>query len=79
MDPVVADKCLSTLGIGDKDEIHWPFRRGEDMCGLVGLFVRGNKPHVPRRDLDEVRHVVWSRIAAEFHGVSSQTGRIKTT
>jgi len=41
--------------------------------------VSGDKPHVPRRDPDEGRHVVVSAaIAAEFHGVSSQPGSIKT-
>ena len=49
------------------------------MCDLVGLFVCGNRPHVPRRDPDEGRMLWWPQIAAEFHGVSSQTGRIKTT
>ena len=58
MDPVVADKCLSTLGVEDDHEFHRRFRRGEDRRGLVGLFVCGIKPHVPRRDPDEGRHVV---------------------
>jgi hypothetical protein len=58
MDPVVADKCLPILVVGDEDKFHRPFRKGEDMCGLVGLFVRGNKPHVSRRDPDDDRHVV---------------------
>ena len=58
MDPVVADTCLSTLGFGDEHKFHRPFRRGEDMCGIVGLFACGNKPHVPRRDPDEDRHVM---------------------
>ena len=58
MDPVVADKCLPTLRIGDENEFYRPFRRGEDKSGLVGLFVCGNNPHVPHRDPDEGRHVV---------------------
>jgi len=58
MDPVVADKYLPTLVVGDEDKFYRSFRRGEDRCGLVGLFVCGNKPHVSRRDPDEGRHVV---------------------
>ena len=58
MDPVVADKRLTTLDIGHEDEFYRPFRRGEDMSGLVGLFVCGDKPHVPRRNPDESRYVV---------------------
>ncbi len=52
MDPVVADKCFPTLGFRDEGEFHRPFRRGDDKCGLVGLFVCGDNPHVPRRDPD---------------------------
>ncbi len=58
LDPVVAYKCLPTLFVGDKDELHRPFRGGEDWVGLVRLFVRGDKPHVPRRDSDEGRYIV---------------------
>jgi len=58
MDPFVADKCLPTLGVGDEDKFYQLLRKGEDMCGLFGLFVCGEKPHVPRRDPDEGRHVV---------------------
>jgi hypothetical protein len=57
MDPVVEDEFLPTFGVEDEDKFHRSFRRGEDKCGLVGLFVYGNKPHVPRRDPDEGRHV----------------------
>jgi hypothetical protein len=66
MDPVVADKCLSTLGVADEDKFHRPFRKGEDKHGLVGLFVYMNKPHVPCRDPDEGRHV----------GVAANCGRV---
>ena len=62
-----ADTYLSTLGVGDEDDFHRPFSRGEDMYGLVGLVVRENKPHVPRKDPDEGRHVV---VAANFGRVS---------
>ena len=58
MDSVVANKYFPSLGVGDEDKLHRPFRKGEDKCGLVGLFVGGNKPHVPRRDPDEGWHVV---------------------
>ena len=58
LDLVVADECLPTLSVGDEDYFHKPFRRGEDMYGIVGLFMCGDKPHVPRRDPDKVRHVV---------------------
>ena len=58
MDPVVSDKYLPILVFGDEDKFHLPFLRGEDMCGLVGLFVCGNKLHVSRRDSVEGRHVV---------------------
>ena len=76
----MGDKCLPTLVVGDEDKFHRSFRRGEDMCGLVGLFMCGNKLHVPRRDPNEGRHVVVAAsCGAEFHGVSSQTRRIKTT
>ena len=54
----MTDKCLPTLVVGDEDKFHRLFRGGEDGCGLVGLFVCGNKPHMPRRDLDEGRHDV---------------------
>ncbi len=53
MDPVVADKCFLTLIVGDEDKFHRPFHKGEDKRGLFGLFVGGNKLHVPRRDPDE--------------------------
>ena len=58
MDPVVAYKCLPTLLVGDKEEFHRPFCGGEDLVGLFGLFVRGDKLHVSRRDPDEDRHVL---------------------
>ena len=58
LDPVVADKCLSTFLVGDKDEFYRPFRGEEDGVGLVGLPVSGDKPHVSFRDPDEGRHVV---------------------
>jgi len=48
LDPVVAEKCLQTLVIGDKNEFHRPYRGGEDLVGLVGLLVSGDKTHVPR-------------------------------
>ena len=50
---VVANTCFLTLGVGDEDKFLLPFGRGEDKCGLVGLFVCGDKLHVPRRDSDE--------------------------
>ena len=62
----MADKCLPTLFVGDKDELNRPFRGGEDWVGLVGLLVSGNKTHVPRRDPNADRHVV---VAADFGGV----------
>ena len=71
MDPVVADEFFPTLGFGDENKFHRPFRRGEDKCGLVEFFVSGNKPHVPRRDPVEIDMLWWPRIAATFHGVSS--------
>ena len=58
MDLVVEDKCLPALVVGDEDKFHKLVSGGGDMCGLVRLFVCGNKPHVPRRDPNEVRHVV---------------------
>ncbi len=58
LDPVMADKYLPTLFVGDKDEFNRPFRGGEDWVGLVGLLVSGDKTHVPRRDPDEGRHIV---------------------
>ena len=79
MDPVVADKRLPPLFVGDKDEFYRPFRGGEDWVSLVGLLVSGNKTHVPRRGRMRVGMLWWPRIAAEFYGVSSQTGSIKTT
>jgi hypothetical protein len=57
LDPVVEDKCLPTLVVGEKDEFHRLFRGGEGRIGLVGFLVSGDKPHVPRRDPDEGRHV----------------------
>ncbi len=75
----MADKCLPTLFVGDKDEFNRPFCGGEGWVGLVGLLVSGGKAHVPRRDPDKGDMLWWPRIAAEFHGVSSQTGSIKTT
>ena len=62
----MADKCLPTLFVGDKDEFNRPFRGGEGWDGLVGLRVSGDKAHVPRRDPDEGRHVV---VAADCGGV----------
>jgi len=58
VDPVVAGECLPTLVVGDEDKLHLPFRGGEDGFSLVGLFVCGSKPHVPRRDPDKGRDVV---------------------
>ena len=49
----MGDKCLPILVVGDEDKVHRLFLKGEDKCGLVGLFMCGNKPHVSRRDLDE--------------------------
>ncbi len=46
---------------------------------MVRLFVGGCETHVSGRDLDEMDMLWRPRIAAEFHDVSSQTGRIKTT
>jgi len=66
MDPVVEDKCLPTLVVGDEKNIHRPLRMEEDRCAIIGLFVCGNKPHVIRRDPDENRHVV---VAANYGGV----------
>jgi hypothetical protein len=51
---------IPTLVVGDKDEFHRPFRGGEDRVGLVGLLMSGDKPHGPRRDLNESRHVVMA-------------------
>ncbi len=53
MDSVVAEESFPITGIGDENKFYRPFRRVEGRCSLVGLFMRGNKPHVPRRDLDE--------------------------
>ncbi len=53
MDPVMADECLPTLFVGDKDEFNRPFRGGEGRIGLVGLLAIGEKAHVPRRDPDK--------------------------
>ena len=58
LDPIVAYKCLPALFVCDKDDFHRPLRGGEDWVGLVGLLVRRDKTHVPRRDPDEGRHVV---------------------
>jgi hypothetical protein len=77
MDPVVADKCLPPLFVGDKDEFHRPFRGEEDWVGVVGLVVSGNKRMCPAGLRIRFDMLWWPRIAAEFHGVSSQTGRIK--
>ncbi len=54
INPAVAANCFSSLVVGDEKKLHRPFRKGEGRCGLVGLFVGGNKPHVPLRDLDKV-------------------------
>ena len=62
MNPVVAYKCLLTLFVCDKDEFNRPFRGGEVLVGLVGLLVRMDKTHVPRRDPDEGQHVVVAAI-----------------
>ncbi len=60
IDPVVVDIFLTTLGIVDEDEFYRPFLRGEDKSDLVRLVVCGNKPHVPRWDPDEGRHIVMA-------------------
>jgi len=59
-------KVLPTLVVGDEDQFHRQFRRGEDMCCLVGLFMVGNKSHVPRRDPDEGRHVAVAANCGRF-------------
>ncbi len=53
IDSVVAEKCFPAFGIGDENKFHRPFRRVEGRGCLVGLFMRRDKPHVPRRDPDE--------------------------
>ena len=39
IDLVVAEKLFSSLVVCDDNKFHRPYRRGEDKCGLVGLFV----------------------------------------
>ncbi len=46
------------LELATRTKVYRPFRRGEDRCCLVGLFMRRNKPHVSRRDPDEGGHIV---------------------
>ena len=53
IDSVVVEECFSATGIGDENKFYRPFRRVEGRCSLVGLFMRRDKPHVPRRDPDE--------------------------
>ena len=53
IDSVVIEEAFPPLGIGYENKFHRPFGRGEDMCGLVGLFVKRYKSHVSRRDPDE--------------------------
>jgi hypothetical protein len=78
LDPVVTEKFLPTLAVGDKNEFHRPFRGGEDRVGFVGLLASGDKPHVPRRDPDEGRHVVVAADRGRIPRVSSKIGSIKT-
>ena len=46
MDLVVVEECLSSLAIGNEDELHRPFGRGEVTCRPVRLFVCRGKAHV---------------------------------
>jgi hypothetical protein len=75
----MGDKCLPTLVVGDEDEVHRPFREGENRVGLFGLLVSWDKPNVPAQIRMRIDMLWWPRIAAEFHGVYSQIGSIKTT
>ncbi len=75
----MADKCLPTLVVGNKDEFDRPFRGGENWVSLVRLLVSGDKRMCPAGIRMRVDMLWWPRIAAEFHGVSSQTDNIKTT
>ncbi len=79
MDPVVADKCLPTLVVGDEDKFHRPFCGGEDGCRLVGLFAGTNRMCSAGRIRMRLDMMWWPLIAAESHGVPSEIGRIKTT
>ena len=53
IDFVVVEESFLATGIGDENKFYRPFCRVEGRCSLVGMFMRGNKPHVPRRDPDE--------------------------
>ncbi len=53
VDFVVAEESFPATGIGDENKFYRPFRRMEGRCSFVGLLMRGDKPHVPRRDPDE--------------------------
>ena len=53
IDFVVSEESFPATGIGDENKFNRQFRRVEGRCSLVGLFMIGDKPHVPRRDPDE--------------------------
>ena len=57
MDPVVAEECLPSFCVGNDDELHRPFGRGEISGHFVRMYVSQNKAHVSLWDVDEDGHV----------------------
>jgi uncharacterized protein YqjF (DUF2071 family) len=63
--------------IGDEDKLYWPLSRGDGVHCLIGWSMCRYKAHVSGRDICmKVDMFQWPLMAAELHGVSSDTGSI---
>ncbi len=78
MDPLVIEVLFSACHIGYENKLHRPLGRGKGRRQVVGLTMRQYKAHVDIRDANEGM-LLLPRMDAEFHGVSSRTGRTRTT
>ncbi len=57
MDPILAEMCLSSRVVGNKNEFCWPFGWLELQGRGVRLFVGGHKTHVSNRNANKCIHV----------------------
>ncbi len=57
VDPVIAEICLPSHVVGNKNEFYWPFGWLELQGRVVRLFVGGHEAHVSSRNANKCRHV----------------------
>ena len=58
VDPVVAEICLPSHVVSNKDEFYWPFGRLELHGRVVHLFVSGHNAHMSRGNANKRGHIV---------------------